>query len=120
MEQSRFSNRLFQIRLLVFEICETLIFLALVLALAAYSLIHIYQFAMLTLSPPERNVHAATTIPAANPPPVLDNISPSLEVDTWPDPSAWRDSTRSPHSCVSSCPRRLGTDSLNDGTRRGE
>jgi hypothetical protein len=44
MGQTQFSNRLFRIRLLVFEICETAIFVALVLTLAIYSITHIVQF----------------------------------------------------------------------------
>ena len=44
MGQSRFRNRLFQFRLIVFEVCETVLFVTLILALTAYSLKHIVQF----------------------------------------------------------------------------
>jgi hypothetical protein len=41
---SDFSNLLFRIRLLVFEVCETLVFTALVLCLAFYTIKHIVEF----------------------------------------------------------------------------
>lgn len=44
MEQDRFSNRLFHIRLVVFEVCETIIFVTLVVALAIFSIMHIIEF----------------------------------------------------------------------------
>jgi hypothetical protein len=44
MGQAGFSRRLFRIRLYVFEICETAIFVALVLALAIYSIERIIAF----------------------------------------------------------------------------
>jgi hypothetical protein len=44
MSHSDLNEQLTMIRLIVFEVCETLIFVAFVLALAIFSLIHIYQF----------------------------------------------------------------------------
>jgi hypothetical protein len=39
-----FSRRLFRIRLLIFEICETLVFAAFVLFLAFYTIMHMIEF----------------------------------------------------------------------------
>ena len=44
MGHSQFSERLFKIRLFVFEVCETIVFIAFVLALAVFSIIHIIEF----------------------------------------------------------------------------
>jgi hypothetical protein len=36
--------RFLKIRLFVFEVCETIVFVALILVLTIYSLVHIYEF----------------------------------------------------------------------------
>lgn len=44
MGRSQFNSWLFQIRLWIFEVCETVIFIVLVVALAIYSIRHIIEF----------------------------------------------------------------------------
>jgi hypothetical protein len=44
MGKSGLSRHLYRIRLLVFEVCETAIFVVLVLVLAIYSIKHIVEF----------------------------------------------------------------------------
>jgi len=44
MGQSKLSSVLFNIRLIVFEVCETIIFISLVLVLALFSIKHIVEF----------------------------------------------------------------------------
>jgi F0F1-type ATP synthase membrane subunit c/vacuolar-type H+-ATPase subunit K len=44
MGRSQLSGRLFRIRLIVFELCETIVFVAFVLALAIFSIMHIIEF----------------------------------------------------------------------------
>jgi hypothetical protein len=44
MGKPYFSNLLFRISLYVFEVCETIVFVALVLALAIYTIEHIVEF----------------------------------------------------------------------------
>jgi hypothetical protein len=43
MGMSAFSRRLFRIRLLIFEVCETLVFAALVVFLAIYTIMHMIE-----------------------------------------------------------------------------
>jgi hypothetical protein len=44
MGLSAFSRRLFRIRLFIFEICETVVFAALVVFLAVYTIMHMIEF----------------------------------------------------------------------------
>jgi hypothetical protein len=42
----QFNNRLFRIRLLIFEVCETIVFAAIVVVLAIFTIKHIIEFGM--------------------------------------------------------------------------
>ena len=44
MGLSAFSRRLFRIRLFIFEVCETVVFAALVVFLAIYTIMHMIEF----------------------------------------------------------------------------